>query len=119
MRAAALLPLLLLGTLQAAIAPATSPLGRDGHLQFRDNPLESPLTPAEGAKTFKRLAEAPQRSALRVDWKLQMGVLAGAPRGAGDGDPGSSRIGVAGQTGAASIQLRPRLPRAPPPAPPL
>lgn len=116
MRTILLLPLLLLGSLQAALAPATPLLERDRALQFRDSPLEYPPPPAESSKAFRRLPDAPRLSVVRGDWKLQLGLPAGAQGLAHEGDRATSRTGIAGQPDYETIQLRPRLPRAPPPA---
>lgn len=119
MRTLVLLSLLLLGTLQAAIAPATSPGRPDGLLQFTDSPYECPPAPAENSTAVRRLADGPRQSALQGGWKSEKIVLAAALSLPPAGDPASSRTGLAGQADGESIQLRPKKPRAPPAAPPV
>lgn len=118
MKTAVLLPLLLLGSLQAAIAPATPPFAPDQSLRFRDSLIESPLSPGEAARTFKRLSEAPRTAVVGAADKFQKGIRTELPGIAGAGGGAASLIGVAGHADAESIELRPRLPRAPPAAPP-
>jgi hypothetical protein len=118
MRNSALLSLLLLGSLQAAIAPAVFHDEPGGLLQFRDSPYECLPATAENPTEFKRLADTSRQSALQGDGKLSKIVLAGAPIPVPVGDPASSRTAIAGPSDADSIQLNPGKPRAPPSAPP-
>jgi hypothetical protein len=119
MRTSVLLSLLLLGSLQAAVAPAVFHDEPGGLLQFRDSPYECPPATAENPTAFKRLTDTSRQSALQGDGKLAKFVLAGASVPAPASDPGSSRAGIDGQSDAESIQLQPQKPRAPPSAPPL
>jgi hypothetical protein len=117
MRTPILLTLLLLGCLQAAIAPATSHDRIDRSLQFRGGPVEAPPAPADNTTTLKRLNDTSRQSALNGDGKLQKGLLAGALHPAPAADAASSRLEVAGPSTADSIHQRPPKPRAPPFAP--
>lgn len=117
MRTPILLSLLLLGGLQAAIAPATAPDELDRRLGFTSGSCEIPPTPAENATSFKRLTDAPRQSVLTGNGKPQKSALAGAPNLAPDSGAASSQVRAAGRAEAESIQLRPTKPRAPPSAP--
>lgn len=117
MRTPILLTLLLLGCLQAAIAPVTSPVQVERSLQLRGGPAEAPPAPADNATTLKRLNETSRQSALTGDGKLQKGILAGTLHHAPASDAAASRVVVAGPSAAESIHQRPPKPRAPPVAP--
>ncbi len=117
MRTSFLLSLLLLGSLQAAFAPAVLHVEPGGLLQFTGSPFECPPATAESPIAVKRLAESPRQSALQGDGKSAKFILAGAPIPACDGDPASSRTSIAKLADAESIRLQPRKPRAPPTAP--
>ncbi|MBK6733884.1 MAG: hypothetical protein IPG61_07285 [bacterium] len=117
MRTPLLLTLLLLGCLQAAIAPVTSPVQVERSLQLRGGPVEAPPAPADNTTTLKRLNDTSRQSALTGDGKLQKGILAGALHHVPAADAASSRMDVAGPSTAESIHQRPPKPRAPPFAP--
>lgn len=117
MRKLLLIPLLLLGSLQAATRPAATVGDPAGPLRFHAGALPTGPAPADTPTALKRLAESSRQSALSGDGKLQKGDLTAAPRLAPARDGDSSRHPRAGSAVAESCERRPRQPRAPP-APP-
>lgn len=114
MRKLLLIPLLLLGSLQAATRPAATVGDPAGPLRFHAGALPTGPAPADTPTALKRLAESSRQSALSGDGKLQKGDLAAPPRLAPARDGHSSRHPGAGNAIADSDERRPRQPRAPP-----
>lgn len=79
MRATALLPLLLLGLLQASLAPAPPAPRADDRPGLRAVP-GAPVQPAESSGAIKRLAEPTPAQGLAGDGRLQKGDLAATHR---------------------------------------
>lgn len=118
MRNLLLIPLLLLGALQAAVQPAAPPPGPVGALRFHGAPAPSNPAPAETPTAVKPLPDAPRQSALQGDSKQQKALPAAAPRLASDRDRGARQGTPAGRAPTAPVDLRPAQPRAPPASPP-
>lgn len=114
MRTFLLIPLLLLGGLQAAVRPAAPAAELAGPLRVSGRPLPAAPAPAETQPALRMLPDAPSQSALQGNGKQQKAVPAPAPclapaRGR------SSRSGVpAGLAATDPLDQRPAQPRAPP-----
>lgn len=117
MRHLLLIPLLLLGALQAAVQPAAPPADPTGPLCLRGGPAPTAPAPAEAPTVLKPL-EAPRQAALQQDGKQQKALPAPAPRLAADPDHRASAGSGDGRAPTAPVDLRPAQPRAPPAAPP-
>lgn len=118
MRTFLLIPLLLLGGLQAAVRPAAPPVEQAGPLRFSGRPLPSAPAPAETQPALRLLPDAPRQSALQGDGKQQKAAPAPAPRLALARDGRSLSRPLAGHAATNPVERRPEQPRAPPAAPP-
>jgi hypothetical protein len=118
MRVPLLIPLLLLGALQAAVQPTAPPAGPAGSLRVHAGPAPTAPAPAEAPTAVKPLPDATRQAALQGDGKQQKALPAPAPRLAADPDHRAfARFGD-GRSPTAPVDLRPAQPRAPPAAPP-
>lgn len=118
MRTYLLIPLLLLGGLQAAVRPAAPTVEQAGPLRFSGRPLPSAPAPAETQPALRLLTDAPLQSALQGDGNPQKVVPAPAPQLARARGRRSRSSFPAGHAATNPADRRPEQPRAPPAAPP-
>lgn len=114
MRTFLLIPLLLLGGLQAAVRPAVPAVEQAGPLRFSGRPLPSAPAPAETQPALRLLNDAPPQSALQGDGNPQKVVPAPAPRLAPARGHRSRSGFPAGHAATNPADRRPAQPRAPP-----
>jgi hypothetical protein len=117
MRNLLLIPLLLLGALQAAVQPAAPPVDPSGFLRLHGGQAPSASTPAETRTAVKPLPDGPRQAALQGDGKPQKALPVPAPRLAADRDGRTFHGSDAGRAPTAPVDLRPAQPRAPPASP--
>ena len=114
MRALLLIPLLLLGGLEAAVRPAVPPADRPdvAHIRACSRP-DVPAT-ADARTAVKPLPDASRQSALQTDGKPQKAAPSPSPRLV----PARADRALRGTGGrplsAEPVDLRPEQPRAPP-----